>query len=356
MKILRKYFLVEFFKYFGIFILSFTAIAIIAEFFDKADEFYSNQPSLSLIARYLLLQAPRVMLYALPFASLFSILITIGIASKWRETIIIRASGSSTKKLLSYFLVLGAVISFVALILGETVVPLAASTATYIRKVEILKQTPKIIQGEESLWLRGLDESLIRIRGFVEDKEKILRTSIFTFNKAFGLKKRIEANEAEWVDGRWVLKDVVIFDFESNTTEKHATYETTSLEEPNIFREEIKKPQEMNFFELYTYYSRLEKAGFKNLKYSVRLYEKLAYPTINFVMILFGIALALNANWGGGIRAAGLGVVISVLYWFLYSTSISFGNTGILKPWLAPWISPIVFCIIGAFFYARIKE
>ena len=99
MKIFRKYFLAEFFKYFTIFIMSFTAIAIIAEFFDKADEFYSGQTSVHLIARYLLLQAPRVMLYALPFASLFSILITIGIASKWKETIIIRASGSSTKKL-----------------------------------------------------------------------------------------------------------------------------------------------------------------------------------------------------------------------------------------------------------------
>jgi len=356
MKIFRKYFLAEFFKYFTIFIMSFTAIAIIAEFFDKADEFYSGQTSVHLIARYLLLQAPRVMLYALPFASLFSILITIGISSKWRETIIIRASGSSMKKLFSYFLVLGVVISLLALILGETVVPLAARSATYIRKVEILKQTPKSIQGEESLWMRGLDESLIRIQGFVEDEERILRTSIFTFNKTFGLQKRIEADEAEWINGRWVLKNVVIYDFESNTTEKHALYETTSLEEPKIFREEIKTPQEMNFFELYTYYSRLEKAGFKNLKYSVRLYEKLAYPTINFVMVLFGIALALNANWGGGIRAAGLGVVVSVLYWVLYSTSISFGNTGILKPWLAPWISPVAFCIIGSFFYTRIKE
>jgi lipopolysaccharide export system permease protein len=356
MKIFRKYFLIEFFKYFAIFTLSFTAIAIVAEFFDKADEFYENQPSLYLVAQYLLLQAPRVMLYALPFASLFSILITIGLASKWRETIIIRASGNSTKKLFSYFLGLGVLISLAALALGETVVPLATSTAAYIRKVEILKQTPKIVQGEESLWLKGLDESLIRIQGFVEDKDRILRTSIFTFNESFGLEKRIEADEAEWINGRWILKNVIIFDFESNTTEKYATYETTSLEEPEIFREEIKKPQEMNFIELYNYYSRLEKAGFKNLKYSVRLYEKLAYPSINFVMILFGIALALNTNWGGGIRAAGLGVVVSVLYWFLYSTSISFGNTGILKPWLAPWISPITFCIIGALFYARIKE
>ncbi len=87
----------------------------------------------------------------------------------------------------------------------------------------------------------------------------------------------------------------------------------------------------MNFMELYTYYSRLEKAGFKNLKYTVRLYEKLAYPSINFVMIVFGIALALNSNWGGGIRAAGLGIIISIVYWLSYSVSISLGNTGMLQ-------------------------
>jgi lipopolysaccharide export system permease protein len=356
MKILRRYFLAEFTRYFIILILSFTAIAIIAEFFDKASEFYKEKPSIYLIAQYLLLQTPRVMLYALPFASLFSILITVGIASKWKETVIIKASGSSTKKLFSMFLFLGVLISVTALILGETLVPYATRTASHIRKVEILKQSFRITQGEESLWLKGLDGSLIRINGFVEHEDRVLRTSIFNFNEDFGLEGRIEADEAEWIEGKWNLKNVTVFDFSAGTTEEHETIETAALEEPKIFREEMRKPKEMNFMELYTYYSRLEKAGFKNLKYVVRLYEKLAYPTINFVMMLFGIALALNTNWGGGIRAAGLGVIVSVLYWLLYATSISLGNTGMLKPWLAPWISPVVFCIAGSIFYSRIKE
>ncbi|MBI5665229.1 MAG: LptF/LptG family permease [Nitrospirae bacterium] len=118
----------------------------------------------------------------------------------------------------------------------------------------------------------------------------------------------------------------------------------------------MKKPEEMNFMELYNYYSRLERAGFRNIRYIIQLYEKLSYPTINFVMILFGISLALNSRWGGGMMAAGLGVIISVLYWLLYSVSISLGNTGILQPWLAPWISPVVFGIAGSVMYWRIKE
>lgn len=356
MKILRRYFFREFLKYFTILLSSFTAIALVAEFFDKASEFFAAEITFYLIAKYLLLQAPRVILYSLPFTSLFSILITLGIASKWKETVVIRASGSSTKKLFSYFLVLGVVLSLLALILGETVVPAATRRATEVRKVEILKQTPRIIQGGESLWLKGIDGSLIRIKGFVEDRDKVLRTSIFEFDESFCLKKRLEADEAEWRNGVWNLKNVTIFDFSDNTTEKHRFYTTTSIEEPQIFREEMKKPKEMNFMELYAYYSRLEKAGFKNLKYTVRLYEKLAYPTINFVMILFGISLALNTNWGGGIRSAGLGVIVSVIYWLLYSISISLGNTGFIKPWLAPWLSPVIFCIAGSIFYMQIKE
>ncbi|MEW6601795.1 MAG: LptF/LptG family permease [Nitrospirota bacterium] len=356
MKIFRRYFLKEFLKFFIIILVIFTAMSVVAEFFDKASEFYAEKPPLLFVIKYLLLQAPRVILYALPFASLFSILITVGMASKWRETTIIKASGASTKRLFSSFLLLGVLISFISLVLGETVVPEATRTAAYIRKVHILKQSPKIIQSRGALWMKGLDGSLIRISGFVENENRILKTSIFRFGPSFGLQKRTEADEAVWENGLWNLKNVSVFDFSSNATVHYEQLMSASIEEPKIFREEIKKPEEMNFKELYSYYTRLEKAGFKNLRYIIQLYEKLAYPSINFVMILFGISLALNTKWGGGMRAAGLGVIISVLYWLLYSVSISFGNTGFLKPWLAPWISPMVFGLAGSILYMQIKE
>lgn len=356
MKILRKYFLKEFFRYFVIVLLGLTAISIVAEFFDKASEFYSENPPFLLIVQYLLLQTPRVILYALPFASLFSILMTIGMASKWNEMVIIRASGSSTKMLFSFFLVMGVIISLVALLLGETVVPAATKKASWIRKVQILKQSPKIVHGKEAIWMKGSDSSFVRISGFVEDGNRVLKTSIFKFTPSFGLDKRIEANGAEWAGDAWVLNNVKVFDIENNVMNKYDSLITNLIEEPKIFRDEMKKPKEMNFMELHAYYSRLQKAGFKNLKYLVRLYEKLAYPAINFVMVLFGIALALNSNWGGGVRAAGLGIIISIVYWLLYSVTISLGNTGVLQPWLAPWVSPIVFGIAGGIMYSKINE
>lgn len=356
MRIIHRYFFREFFRYFAVLLLGFSGIAVIVEFFDKASEFYSQDTPISVIAQYLLLDVPQFLLYALPFASLFAILITIGISSRWKETVVIKASGRSTKKFFSSFLLLGVCITVFALLFGEAVVPSATRKAAEIRRTRVLHQPVRILQQKDSLWLKGLDGSLIRINGFVEDANRILKTSIFHFTQSFRLAERIEADEAEWHDGTWTLRGVTVFDFVNDRISERESLDTDAMEEPKIFREEIKKPQEMNFLELYAYYKRLEKAGFINRKYTVRLYEKLAFPAINFVMMLFGIALALNTRWDGGIIAAGLGVLVSVLYWLIYSLSISLGNTGILAPWFAPWVSPLLFCIAGIVLYAQIRE
>ena len=355
MKILSRYFLKEFFKYFFLILIGMTAVLLVAEFFDKMDEFYTGKSPVYLVLQYLLLQAPKSLLLVSPVASLLAILFTVGIASKWRETVAIRAAGGSLKKLFSSFLILGIVISVAVLIFSETLAPLATRKAAWVRNIKILKKSPKITYREGALWLKGLDGSLIRIRDFVENKNKVLKVSIFILNPSFKLEKRIEAEEAEWIDNRWELKDATVFDFHNNT-KRRKDLVFTELEEPKIFREEMRKPGEMNFYELYAYYKRLENAGFKNLKYIVELYAKLAYPAVNFVMILFGVALALNTRLGGGLRAAGLGLVVIVGYWLVLSISLSLGNTGTVSPALAPWISPLVFGISGGYMFIRIKE
>lgn len=356
MRILSRYFFKEFFKFFIICLAGMTAILLVAEFFDKVDEFYAKETPVYLILQYLLLQAPRLSLFASPIASLLAILFTIGMASKWKETIAIKASGGSLKKLFSSFLLLGIIISILVLIFSETMAPMATRKASWLRYTKILKKPSRITYREGVLWVKGLDGSLIRIRDFIEDEDRILKVSIFSFSPSFKLIKRIEADEAEWIDGRWRLKNAAIFDFEQGDTINHNFLTFTALEEPKIFREEIKAHAEMTSLELYAYSKRLERAGFNNNKYLVDFYVKLSYPLVNFIMIIFGIALALNRRWGGGIRAAGLGIIVIVFYWMIFSLNISLGNTGILPPALAALLTPALFCLAGGYMYLRINE
>jgi len=356
MKILKRYFLKEFLKFFFIILLGLTGILLVIEFFDKVDEFYVHHPPIYLVFEYLLLQCPRFLWFASPPSSLLSILITIGIALKWRETTVIQASGGSMKKLSLPFLAIGIIISLLSLALSETITPIATRKASWIRNTKILKHAPRITYREGALWLKGIDGSLVRIQDFVGDKDMVIKPSIFNLDSSFRLVKRVEAESALWINGRWEFNDVTIFDFTQKTREEYKSIMSQVIEEPKIFKAEMRKPDEMSFIELYTYYQRLQRAGFKSLKYAVELYGKFAYPMANFVMVLFGLALALNSRIGGGIRSAGLGLVVIIFYWLIYSLSISLGNIGTIPPSFAPLIAPLVFSIAGGAMYLRIKE
>lgn len=356
MRILSRYFFREFCKFFFICLFGMMAILVVAEFFDKADEFYEKKAPVYVVVQYLLLQAPQSLLFASPIASLLAVLFIIGIASKWKETVAIRSSGGSIKRLFSSFLGFGIVISILALVFGETIIPMAASKASTLRYTKILKRPSRVTYREGVLWVKGMDGSLIRIRDFVENEDKILKVSIFKFRPFFRLFERIEAVEAEWTDNRWEMKNVTTFNFERDDIRRTAHSVLDSLEAPEIFVEELKKPAEMNFFELYRYYKRLERAGFKNNSYVMELQGKLALPLFNFIMMLFGTALALNSRLGGGVRAAGMGLAVIIVTWMIFWVSLSLGRTGALPPGIAPWVSPLVCTVAGSLLYARVRE
>lgn len=103
MKILSRYFLREFFKYFIVVLLTITASLLVIEFFDKVDEFYAKSTPIYPALQYFLLQIPRAVLFASPVASLLSILFVIGIAAKWRETVAVQASGGKPEKTVFIF-------------------------------------------------------------------------------------------------------------------------------------------------------------------------------------------------------------------------------------------------------------
>jgi len=355
-RIIRRYLIREFIKYFIIVLLASSAIMMVAEFFDKANEFYSKKAPLDMVIQYISLLIPRFIVYSLPISCLLAMLFTTGMASKWNETITVRASGGSLKGIFSAFLILGLLITLIALFINEMIVPVSTRKASWIRNVKILKRSQRITYSEGALWMRGLDGSLIRIGDFVEGRESVLKVSIFEFDRDFRLIRRIEAERADWVGDRWLLRDVRVYDLVDDTTHRFQNLFSTAIEEPRIFREEMKRPDEMNFFDLYNYYNRLEKAGFRNTKYIIRLYEKLAYPTVNFIMVLFALSLGLNTGLGAGIWSVGAGILVIVLYWLIYSISVSLGNTEAIPPWSAPWIGPVLFGLTGALLFLRIRE
>jgi lipopolysaccharide export system permease protein len=128
------------------------------------------------------------------------------------------------------------------------------------------------------------------------------------------------------------------------------------LESPDLFSQGIKKVDEMDIRELYRYTNRLKAAGFRDTKLIVDLNSKISYPLANFFMLTLGVALSVMGRIGGGIFAAGLGILISFIYWLLYTLMLSMGYTRVLPPVVATWIVPVLFGIVAIFLFRRIPE
>lgn len=366
MKIIQRHYIKEFFKMLSIIALGLALIFSLLDLIDKIDDFMPGRPSIFKLILYALLNLPKYLYYLLPVALLICSLFIFSQASRNKELVVIKATGGRLKYLFYPFIISGILLSLFGFVIGEVVVP-DFSGQSHELKNTLTKKGEKLTFREGTLWLRGTEGSPIRIELYIPEKKIAKGVSIFVTGKEF-LKKRIEAEEAEWIEvpssefqtpnskGLWKLKNVIIYDIEGGKVNRISEMDYPYLESPDFFNEGIKKPEEMGIGELYRYTKRLKAAGFRNTKLIVDLNSKGSYPLTNFFMMLLGISLSLRGRVGGGLFAAGLGLLISFIYWLGYTLMLSMGYAGIMPPAIATWLVPIIFGTVAIHLFRKIPE
>ena len=359
MKLLRRYYIKEFFKVLGIVVLGISLIFSLLDLVDKIDDFMAGHPSIFKLLEYALLNFPKYLYYLLPMSLLICSLFIFTLASRHKELVIIKATGGRLKRLFYPFVILGVVFSLGAFAVGEFVVPDFAERSLAIRN-EFMNKGDKLAFKEGTLWMRGADGSFIRIELYIPDKKVAQGVSIFLAGDV-SLKERIEAQDAEWVqdkgsEGTWLLRNVVVYDMEKGEVRKAAEMAYPYLEPPGFFSKRMKNVEEMGIGELYRYTKRLESAGFRDTKLTVDLNSKVSYPFANFVMMLLGMSLSVMTGLGGGLFAAGLGILISFVYWLMYTLMLSMGYARIIPPVIATWVIPVVSGVIAFYLFRKIPE
>jgi len=356
---IQRYYLREFLRLFSLLSIGLALIFSILELVEKMDEFLPHKPSLENLLLYTFLNIPKYLLYLLPAALLVCTLFIFSQASRNRELTAIKATGGRLKAILYPFITLGLGVSIFAFVIGEVVVPEFSKKSNELRYT-LKKEQQKIAFQEGTLWLRSKDRSLVRIELYIPERNFAQGVSIFVLEED-NLIKRIEAREARWravqgSESSWLLRNVTIYDIPRGNVHKLAEMEYPHIGSPHLFTEGIKKPEEMGIIELYRYNERLESLGFRNTKLAVDFNSKISYPFINLFMVLLGISLSMRGRFGGGLFAAGLGLLISTIYWFTYTMTLSMGYAGVVPPLIAAWLMPVVFGVVSVFLFKKIPE
>jgi len=365
MNIVCKTYIKEFLKTFLILLFSMSLLLSIVGLIEKIDDFMPYKPQAIFFIKYGLYSIPRYIFYLIPFITLVTSLFIFSVGVRSREFLILSVSGGRLRKILKPFLILGILISISGFIFGEFIQP------EFTKKINIMIEE-LTLKGKSSvqkeLFLRAKDGTVIKIGQYIPEQKKAKDLKLFIIKKDT-LIKRIDAQEAEIGENQWILKNALIYDFLAGKVEKSELMNyPINLKISIAAFKDIKKIEEFGIAELIQKRKELKRVGLSNPKIDTDISGRLSYNFVTFFMMVLGISLPLGAyekfsflfsktkGGGSGIITVGIGLLITIVYWLVYSLFMFMGYSKILPPFISPWITPIIFGFVSMKLYYAIKQ
>jgi lipopolysaccharide export system permease protein len=358
LKILYRYILKEFLKFFGITSTSFIVLFLIIDFFEKIRMFLSNNATAIQMASYFIFSIPMIISYMLPPAVLLATLLTYSSLSKFSEITAMKANGISLYKISIPPLIFAVLISIFLFFFNELITPSAVQKTERIVHVEVQKQTTFGFFKQNEIWYRG-ENAIYNFKMFDVNKDMLLGININYLNSDFTMKARIDAEKGEWKNNQWVFYNVLSTHFDKDNVpvlERSNERVIDIPEKPNDFKIIQKDAEKMGYFELKKYVKKIRKEGYDVQRYLVDLQGKIAVSFVTIILVIIGVSFSLRLERSGGVmQSVGIGIFVGFSYFVVHAFSITLGRSGILPALLAAWAANIIFIAAAALLFYRVR-
>lgn len=340
----------EFLRFFFLCLLLFLVLALLIDFFDRLDDFIKYAASASAVLRYLLFKIPLLITQAAPAAALVASFLSLGLLSRHREILALKACGISSWQIARSLLVAAGVLSTAVWAWGEVLVPHAFHRSRYINTVEVKKKPFRGLFNERGFWYHGRN-AFYHIDHFDSRRNILFGLTMYTLDENFRVLSLTEIAQARWQDGRWhfdnIKTNAIAPEYKNLSPLIHPRLEET----PEDFALVDMEAEEFSTRQFREYIADLQRKGLDTTEYQVDLHLKGAVPVATLVMSLLGIALASSKAGQLAISTAlGSALVTGFGYWILLALTVSLGHSGILAPFPAAWLANGVALLLGIFF------
>ena len=320
--------------------------------------FLSNNASLTQILSYFFFMIPMMISQTLPATSLLAALLTFSTLARNSEVLAMKANGISLYRTSLPVFIASVLICMVAFLNSELVTPYSNQKADNIVYVEVQKREPLGTFKQNQLWYRG-QNGIYNFRLFEPKKNIIQGITINYLDNNFTLTGRIDAEKAEWKNGKWIFYNVMITHFggEFPSPEWVSSKVMDLPETPEDFNLVQKEAEKMGFVELKDYIAKLQAEGYDATRYLVDMHGKIAFTLVITILITIGISFSLmrTERSGGVMQSIGVGIIIGFSYWIVHAFSMSLGRSGSIPPVLSAWFANILFGIASVIMFLRVK-
>ena len=354
---LDRYVFAEFWKIFVTTALGFPILINIIDLTDNLDKYLSQNLSAGRIALSYLYWLPDSMFMILPAAVLFATVFSVGALTRHSEITAAKASGISFYRFIAPIFVGAVIATMLGLILGEL------APITNKRRLDILQGSSlNSVTSDRYNFAYAADRGRIYKIGALHLVVPSIE-GIVIERKGNGPDYPsyiISSNNASYRTGKgWLLQKGAMhlltdsmqnltFSFDS-LIDRHFT------EPPKQLTLTQKAPTDMGFRELGRFITSMERSGAEVNELRVERMLKLAIPVTCVVILLFGAPLATSTQRGGAAYGVGLSLATTVIFLMLIQLMKGVGGKGIIPADLAAWLPSIIFGVVGAILFARVR-
>ena len=377
MKIIDRY-LIRRFGYALLFsLIAFWVIFLVVDLVEHMDKFIDRHAPLFLVVKYYFYYTPYTLALTLPVAMLLACLFSIGQLARHNELTAMKSAGISLYRILLPVLVLSFLISLSVIGFGGWLVPFTFQKKEEVKTVEIEKGRKRQEIMLDNVFVQGEDVKIFHVRNY-DTKEKLGSGALVQKFEGSRLKEEIRAERVRWQNNGWLFEDGVHRIFSDSVLELNASGDTRGdslalshaekyeafdelfrmdlMIQPEALGRRQKKPDEMGYLELAEYVKVKKRSGQVVSRESTDLHVKIAFPFVNFIIVLLGAPLAANPKRSGLAIGFAVSLFISFVYYTLIRMGQSFGYSERLPPLLAAWAANILFAVLGTILLIKAKK
>lgn len=362
-KILDWYILKKYFFTFLFFLLALTAIAVIIDLSEKADDFAKTKLSASaIITQYYFGFIPRIDAMLFPLFVFLSVIFFTSVMANRSEIIAILGNGISFPRFLRPYFIGGLLLSTFLWWSNQSLLPRAnARWATFSAKYLDLSYAGIQNQSFINNYYFRLDSSSyagVRYYDTIQRTGNNFFVQRFTNNK---LQYNLRAERIMWdsAKNKWKLTNVIERFFSG--IKEDVKQQPEMLMEYNFKPRDLQRDEYMKdklpTSEL-TEFIKLEKLRGSETVNSLMLEKNsrdAGPPSVLILTMIGAIVASRKIRGGSGIHLA-MGIVISVLYVLVGRFSSVFALKGNFNPILAAWIPNIFFAMLAYYLYLRARK
>jgi len=293
---------------------------------------------------YVLLTLPARVVEFTPYACLIGALLGLGQLAGNSELVVMRANGMSRLRLVGLAVQPALLLSLMAVLVGEFVVPGTERQAQALRAVA--QSGGDLMVGRHGLWNR--DGNTFMHFSAVRSRRTAVGITLLEFDDRRKLERLVSAQTARYLDGYWVLEQVRETHFDQSRVEvqSFATRRWDTRITPDLLAIGIIKPANLSIQGLWTYGRYLRAQGLDAGDYALALWRKMLLP-----LAVVSLVVVASAFIFGPIRDGSLGfrLVLGVVIGIVFRTSQDLLGPASMVFGFAPIYAvlvPIVLCLL----------